>query len=79
MSILHDIYSEKYSPERAVRKIPFSLRLQERAFFDAVETAMGPDFLQRHRAALEEAARFRDYAGFREGFRLGVSLMRELL
>ena len=79
MSILKDIYNEKYFPRRTQRSIPFSLRLQERAFFDAVEAAMGPDFLQRHRAALEEAARFRDYAGFREGFRLGVSLMRELL
>ena len=40
---------------------------------------MGAEFVQRHRGSLEEAARFVGYASFREGFRLGVSLMTELL
>lgn len=78
MSILKDIYNEKYSPRRARRHMPFSLRLRERAFFDAVEAAMGPDFLQRHTDALDEISRFTEYASFREGFRLGASLMWEL-
>ena len=40
---------------------------------------MGEDFIERHWDGLCKAERFRDCANFREGFRLGVSLMLELL
>ncbi len=79
MSILHDIYNEQYTPGDALGKMPFSLRLKERTFFDAVEEAMGEDFIERHWDGLCKVEAFRDYANFREGFRLGVSLMLELL
>ena len=79
MSILQDIYSEKYTPGKATDKLPFSLRLKERAFWDAIEAGMGADFIERHWDGLCKVEHFRDYANFREGFRLGVSLMMELL
>lgn len=78
MSILQDIYNGGYTPGKAADKLPFSLRLQERAFFEAVEEAMGGEFLQRHWDGLCKIESVRDYASFREGFRLGVSLMLEL-
>ena len=79
MSILEKIYSGDYDPGKAGENLPFSLRLQERAFWDAVEEGMGADFIKRHRDALCKIEHFRDCANFREGFRLGVSLMMELM
>ena len=57
MSILQKIYDGKYSTGHVLTKMPFTLRLKQRAFFDAVEEAMGAEFVQRHRGSLEEAAR----------------------
>ena len=56
MSILQKIYDGKYSTGHVLTKMPFTLRLKQRAFFDAVEEAMGAEFVQRHRGSLEEAA-----------------------
>lgn len=78
MSILENIYNGEYSPDKALKKMPFSLRLKERAFFDAIEEAMGQDFIERHWEGLCEMEHFVGCASFREGFRLGVSLMMEL-
>jgi len=77
--MLQDIYNDNYSPGKALDKMPFSLRLEERAFYDAVENAMGADFLERHWDGLCKVERFKGFANFRAGFRLGVSLMLELL
>ena len=79
MSILQDIYNERYTPGDTLQKMPLSLRLKERAFYEAIENAMGVEFIERHWEALCEVEGSRDYANFREGFRLGVSLMLELL
>lgn len=79
MSILQDIYNEAYSPIDKADKLPFSLRLTERAFYEAVEEAMGAEFVDKQREKLCKVENFRDFANFREGFRLGVSLMLELL
>ena len=79
MSILQDIYNDNYAPSKALNKMPFSLRLKERAFYDAIEESMGIEFMEKHCDGLCEIERFRDFTNFREGFRLGVSLMRELL
>lgn len=79
MSILEKIYSGDYDPGKASENLPFSLRLKNRAFWDAVEEGMGEEFVERHWDGLCKIERFRDYANFREGFRLGVSLMMELL
>lgn len=77
MSILESIYQSEYSPEKALDKMPCSLRLRERAFFDAIEEAMGVEFIERHWDSLCKLEQFRGYANFREGFRLGVALMLE--
>lgn len=79
MSILHDICNNKYVPAELLINTPSSLRLKEETFFDAVEKAMGADFIERHEQGLCECEHFENYASFREGFRLGVSLMMELL
>ena len=79
MSLLHDIYNDNYDPCKPLDKMPFSLRLKERAFFDAVEMAMGAEFIERHWDGLCKIEQFKGYANFREGFRLGVSLMLEML
>lgn len=78
MSTLRDIYDNEYSPQARQINTPFSLRLKKRAFMDAVEEAMGAAFIEHHRKGLSEWESFQNYASFREGFRLGVSLMMEL-
>ena len=78
MSILHDIYNSQYSSEKARKKVPFSLRLKERAFLDAIEDGMGPDFIEKHWEGLCQLEDFVCYTSFREGFRLGIALMLEL-
>lgn len=79
MSILKKIYNEQYTPGNPQKKLPFSLRLKERAFYNAVEEAMGPEFIERHWDNLCKVEDFKRFHDFREGFRLGVSLMLELL
>ena len=79
MSILEKIYNQQYAPASPMKKMPFSLRLKERAFYEAVEEAMGEDFLERYWDGLCEVEDFKRFSDFREGFRLGVSLMLEML
>ena len=79
MSILQDIYRDTYTPSKAAEKLPFSLRMERQAFLDAVESSLDREFLDRHMDGLRKLQQFRDYANFREGFRLGVSLMLEML
>ena len=78
MSILRDIYKSKYSPNKARKKVPFSLRLKEGAFLDAIETGMGPDFIKQHSEGLCQVEDSICYNSFCEGFRLGAAFMLEL-
>lgn len=78
MSILHDIYEGEYSPDKALEKMPFALRLKRRVLLDAIEEGMGTDFIERHWDSLCQLEDFVCYTSFREGFRLGASLMLEL-
>ena len=79
MSILQDIYSGGYAPGESQGKLPPDLSDKWWGFFEEVEKAMGLEFIERHWDNLMEADLYRDHANFREGFRLGVSLMLELL
>ena len=79
MSILQNIYSNDYTPADPAKKMPFSLRLKERAFYDSIEEAMGEEFIERHWDSLCKLEHYKGFTNFREGFRLGVSLMLELL
>ena len=79
MNILQDIYGGRYCPCETADKIPATLRDREWAFFDEIEKRFGVEVIERHWDNLCEADSARDYANFREGFRLGVSLMMELL
>ena len=79
MSTLQSIYDEDYNPSKALKNMPFALRLEERTFFNAVEEALGREFIERHWDGLCKLEHYKGYANFQEGFRLGVSLMLELL
>ena len=78
MSILQDIYNSAYAPGKVQEAMPFSLRLKERAVWDAIVEALGEEFIKRHQDDWEKVAHFRDYANFREGFKLGVAFMLEI-
>lgn len=79
MSILKDIYYDKYSPEARQKNTPDSLCRKRSAFFNAVDEAMGREFLEHHSRGLAEWEQYQNYASFREGVRLGVLLMMEVL
>ena len=79
MNILQDIYSGGYCPCETAEKIPPGVKDRKWAFFDEIEKRYGVEVIERHWDDLCEADSARDYANFREGFRLGVSLMMELL
>ena len=78
MNILKDIYNSRYSAKKARKKTPFSLRLKESAFLNAIEERLGPEFIEQHWEGLCQVEDFICYASFCEGFRQGVSLMLEL-
>ena len=79
MSILHEIYHETYEPCEPLRKIPKELLDRKWAFYEEVEKRVGIELIERHWDAICEADIVRDYVNFREGFRLGVSLMLEMI
>ena len=79
MSILHDIYNGEYSPTEKPTGIPVSMRRKEQAFFDEVEKVMGQDFLEKYWGDICATEDYYNFASFREGFCLGVSLMLEVL
>jgi len=75
MSILQDIYNQSYTP---VPEIPKTLRDKSWDFFREVEKTMGEEFINAHWDNLCLMDEWRDYANFKEGFRLGVALMLEM-
>lgn len=79
MNILHEIYTETYAPCAPLQKIPKELQDRKWAFYEEVEKRAGIELIERHWDAICEADSVRDFVNFREGFRLGVSLMMELL
>ena len=79
MDILEKLYNGEYDPGKASDdELPEALRIKRQAFWEAIEEGMGKDFLESHWDTLCQIEHFRDCANFREGFRLGVSLMLEL-
>ena len=78
MNILENIYDGDYAPIDPSKNMPFSLRLAERAFFDAIEENLGAEFIERHWDSLCKLEQYKGYTNFREGFRLGALLMLEL-
>ena len=79
MSILRDIYDGEYSPITNPVTMPPSLRRREQDFFEEVEKVMGRDFIEKHWKSICDAEDYNNFDSFREGFRLGVSLMLEVL
>lgn len=79
MNILQDIYNGLYEPAQPHSPEYLAMREKRYAYWDKVQEVMGEAFQDQfwiHEVKLEDEERFSD---FREGFRLGVSLMLELL
>lgn len=79
MNILETLYDGQYIPARP--DTPEYRKLCEKSctYWEQIQKIMGEDFLDAHwncQVDLESAARLHD---FREGFRLAVSLMLDLL
>ena len=79
MSILQDIYTDQYSPLETQPKPPEKLRAEIYSLFEKIEEEMGREFAEKYWNCLCDEENFLNYASFREGFRLRVSLMTELL
>ena len=79
MNILETIYDGQYAPARPDSPEYRALRQKSLTYWEQIQKTMGEDFLDKHwncQVDLESAARLHD---FREGFRLAVTLMLELL
>ena len=78
MSILEDIYNNHYFPaENVGPQLPREFREKKRNFYDEVEKAIGAGIFEKYWEELCVAECLEKYLIFREGFRLGVSLMLE--
>lgn len=78
MSILEDIYNNHYFPaENVGPQLPREFREKKRNFYDEIEKTIGAGIFEKYWEELCEAECLEKYLIFREGFRLGVSLMLE--
>lgn len=79
MSILEKLYNGEYGVEQP--KTPEFQALQERNvhFWEHIEEAVGKDYIDKKWDELCALEHMEDFNYFREGFRLGASLMLELL
>ena len=78
MNVLEYIYRGEYEPCKPLEEMPLELYTKQKEFFDAVEHTMGLAFIERHWEDLEAVRKHCDFHYFREGFRLGMALMREV-
>ncbi|MCM1297574.1 MAG: hypothetical protein NC311_18710 [Muribaculaceae bacterium] len=79
MSILTDIYNDEYHPQDTRPILPQDLREKDLAFWEKASEVLGREFVDAHLYRLCEIEHFNDYHHFREGFRLGVLLMLEVM
>lgn len=79
MRILKDIYNHEYFPSEPLDEMPPELYNKQQEFREKVEESMGKEFVAKCQEELYDIQNFRGYINFRDGFRLGVSLMLELL
>ena len=79
MSILHDIFNNEYYPADPKVEMPPAIDAKWQDFLREVEEALGKSFIEKHWGNLYELQNCRDYINFREGFCLGVALMKEAL
>ena len=79
MSILADIYNGKYQPQAKPTPLPQELRAADIAFWEKVREALGIDCIDEYLYRHSEQEALSDIDHFREGFRLGVLLMLEVL
>lgn len=78
MSILADIYNERYHAQASRPHYPQELREKDLAFWEKATQALGGDVVDAHLYKLCEKENLNDIHHFREGFKLGVQLMLEV-
>ncbi len=78
MSILQDIYHNEYFPTEPMDELPHELHDKRWEFLGKIENAMGKEFAEQHWENMVEIMQFCEFVCFREGFRLGATLMMEL-
>ena len=78
MSILADIYNERYHAQASRPHYPQELKEKDLAFWEQATQALGGDVVDAHLYKLCEKENFNDIHHFREGFKLGVQLMLEV-
>ena len=79
MSILNDIYCDEYHPQVTGPVLPQDLREKDLAVWEKASEVLGGDFVDAHLYRLCEIENLNDFHNFREGFRLGVLLMLEVM
>ncbi len=80
MSVLKEIYDEQFCVGQPKTLEYLTIRQKNFArFWDEVEKQLGSDFLDKNFEDLSKQEEMENYHYFRQGFRLGVSLMTELL
>ena len=78
MSILADIYNERYHAQASRPHYPQELREKDLAFWEKATQALGGDVVDTHLYKLCEKENLNDIHHFREGFKLGVQMMLEV-
>ena len=79
MSILDDIYAERYSVGHPAGDIPREVLDQDAAFWEEVESILGEEAVGEQQKRACDISFEEERNTFREGFRLGALLMLELL
>ncbi len=79
MSILDDIYAGRYSVGHPPGDISREVLDQDAAFWEEAESILGEEAVEEQQKRACDISFEEERNAFREGFRLGVLLMLELL
>ena len=78
MSILESLFHGKYRSPQENINMPPELRRKRKELLNRIEAALGADFLEEYWDNFCEIEQAQNLHFFREGFRLGAMMIREL-
>ena len=79
MSILNDIYNDRYEVDRPLTADYRALCREAEEMWEQVKTAVGLELVDKLQSMEAELCELQEERAFRSGFRLGAGLMAELL
>ena len=79
MSIIEEIYLGHYQPQEGKTPIPKDMLDKDLAFWEKVSKEMGDEFVDTYFHRVFQEDTINDLHHFREGFRLGVRMMLEVI